>query len=121
MRIEIESRSAAVILRCSYSSGEPADAAVSIYSPVENQRAFQTLRTDLRGVASFVPDTSGTWRIVADDGTGHRTVLDVPVSESGARQNAASVDYSDLFRYLGAIMLAIVMGVWLRRRYRTAE
>ena len=84
MRASFEDRSApAVTIRCEYADGDPADAEVLVHSPAEPTRIFQRLRTDLRGRASFVPDAPGLWRVVADDGLGHRVELELPIDAAG--------------------------------------
>ena len=107
----------AVVLACAYSNGDRADAEVLVYSPAEPGRIFQRLRTDLRGVASFVPDAAGTWRIVADDGMGHRVEREIEVSEAGA-----SLPSRRQPAWLGAavvlVALAVPFAAWLARRRR---
>lgn len=88
MAARVAAGAEAVVVDCHYSGGEPADAEVLVYSPAEAGRAFQRQRTDLRGLASFVPDVPGVWRVVADDGLGHRVVLEVDVSAVGLAEPA---------------------------------
>lgn len=81
MLAELRASTDAVVVACFYGGGDAADAEVLVYSPAEPGRIFQTQRTDIRGFASFVPDTAGTWRVVVDDGMGHRTELEVVIGE----------------------------------------
>lgn len=111
----MEASAGAVVVRCVFTSGEPADAEVLVYSPTEPDRIFQTLRTDLRGFASFVPDAPGDWRVVADDGMGHRTFLDVPVTATGAPAPATGSWRPPLLRYLGAAALLALFAAWFWR------
>ncbi len=115
MQVAIDPSVQAVTVRCLYSSGEPADVEVQIYSPDGKDEAFQTMRTDPRGFASFVPDSTGTWLLVADDGMGHRVVLEIPVDDDGASPAPAGHSWSSLLRYLGAAVLAIVLAAWVLR------
>ena len=78
---ELSAAADAVVVACFYEGGGPADAEVLVYSPAAPERIFQMQRTDLRGFAAFVPDTAGTWKVVADDGMGHRTELEVVIAE----------------------------------------
>lgn len=119
MRIDMESSAGAVVVRCVFTSGEPAEAEVLVYSPAEPDRIFQMLRTDLRGFASFVPDAPGDWRVVADDGMGHRTFLDVPITEPGAPAGEPDALRPLLLRYLGAAALLALVAAWLWRTRRS--
>lgn len=121
LQIDMESSSGAVVVRCVFTNGEPADAEVLVYSPTEPDRIFQMLRTDLRGFASFVPDAPGDWRVVADDGMGHRTFLDVPITELGVPVTAKGAMRSQLLRYLGAAALLALVAGWFWRTRRSTE
>ena len=88
MVAELRASAPAVVVACFYAGGDPADAEVLVYSPAEPGRIFQTQRTDIRGFASFVPDAAGTWRVVADDGMGHRTELEVAIAAGEEAQPA---------------------------------
>ena len=111
----MEASAGAVVVRCVFTSGEPAEAEVLVYSPAEPDRIFQMLRTDLRGFASFVPDAPGDWRVVADDGMGHRTFLDVPITKLGAPAPATGAWRPQLLRYLGAAALLALVAAWFWR------
>lgn len=118
---EVKSSARAVVVSCSYSNGEPANTEVLVYSPHEKGRIYQRLRTDIRGLASFVPDSEGRWRIVADDGFGHRTELEVAVQVEGDTVSASSADTSPWpsMRTMLQILAAIVMlAVWWNHRRR---
>lgn len=117
----MEASAGAVVVRCVFTSGEPAEAEVLVYSPAEPDRIFQMLRTDLRGFASFVPDAPGDWRVVADDGMGHRTFLDVPIAEPGAPVAGPGGLRSQLLRYFGAVALLALFAAWLWRARRSRE
>ena len=69
-----------LVVYCSYSDSSPAIAVVSIYSPVNPEQAYETLETDAQGRASFTVAVAGEWKVIADDGTGHRVVMDVRVN-----------------------------------------
>lgn len=108
-----------MVVHCRYSGGEPADAEVLVYSPAAPDRVYQRLRTDVRGLASFVPDTDGLWLLVADDGVGHRTHLEISVNEEGVAigtSGASTPSLRDLavFGLLGLALLA-----WWKLRRRT--
>lgn len=81
---EVQSSVHAVVVSCAYSGGGPAEAEVLVYSPREPGSLYQRQHTDLRGLASFVPDVPGVWRVVVDDGLGHRADLQVSIQEGQA-------------------------------------
>lgn len=45
---------------------------VTIYAPGEMETVFQSGKTDPNGNFAFIPDKAGEWRVVVDDGTGHK-------------------------------------------------
>ena len=122
IKAEIQGSARAVVVVCSYSNGDPVDAEVAVYSPVETTRIFQRMRTDVRGFASFVPDAPGAWRVVADDGMGHRTELELTVGDDGVVASAAGgATYRSA---VVAAALALALGIWwfgFRRSARTAD
>ena len=115
MQIEIDPASRAVTVRCLYSNGEPADAEVQVYSPGAADKAYQTLRTDPRGLASFVPDGAGTWLLVVDDGMGHRVVHEVSVDADRVPALPTEPSWSPSFRDLGLAVLVVALAAWALR------
>lgn len=66
---------------CRYSSGEVMDyAKVTVLAPGSNQ-PFQVGHADKNGRFCFYPDTPGEWRVMAEDGMGHRLEIKVPVTQ----------------------------------------
>lgn len=64
-----------------YSDGEPmAYAEVLVFSPKDPKVEHQNGRTDKHGNFAFCPDMPGAWRIIANDGMGHRCGATVEVS-----------------------------------------
>ncbi len=45
---------------------------VSIYAPGETDTVFQSGKTDPSGKFAFIPHKAGEWRVLVDDGTGHK-------------------------------------------------
>ena len=68
---------------CAYEAGLPASAEVMLVSPADPTRYREILQTDAEGTARFLPDVQGLWRLVADDGLGHRAELEFEVGEGG--------------------------------------
>lgn len=88
-----------------------------MYSPEDPGEAFQILRTDRRGRAAFLPDAAGEWRVVVDDGTGHRTELTVTVDSEGAAPVARRAGSAWTYRLLAlAAAIALILAAALRRR-----
>ncbi len=114
---EVEHRSGpALTVHFEYSNGDPADAEVLVYSPAEPAMIFQRLRTDLRGRASFVPDAPGEWRIVADDGFGHRAELQLAVDNDGAAGPAKERSTYPVPAVSVAVLLLAAGAWWTVRR-----
>ncbi len=122
MQAVVEDRSVpAVTVRCEYSNGAPVDAEVLVHSPAEPARIFQRLRTDLRGRASFVPDAPGQWRIVADDGLGHRTELDLSVDDDGVAGKSPARDAVPAPMVSMAVLLLAGGAWWAVSRRRKGQ
>jgi len=67
-------------IEASYHGGGPmAFCDVRVYRPGDAEGAFHTGTTGPLGRFAFVPDTSGTWRVVVDDGMGHVAEIEVAV------------------------------------------
>ncbi|GFM34646.1 DUF4198 domain-containing protein [Desulfovibrio subterraneus] len=66
-----------------YSGNEPMSyVPVLVFGPQSTpDLEFQNGRTDAQGKFAFVPDRSGEWRVEASDGTGHKGVMTVTVTE----------------------------------------
>lgn len=69
--IETEVVTGGIGILARYADGTPAAfAEAKVFAPGED-RPFQEGLTDREGRFLFLPPTSGTWRIVIDDGMGH--------------------------------------------------
>jgi hypothetical protein len=84
----------AVALEFYYSTGEAmAYQEARVYSPDDARAAYQTGRTDEYGRVSFVPASSGDWRVEVRDAEGHRAEAVVTVApegdESASRRDVA--------------------------------
>ncbi|MFV0347141.1 MAG: hypothetical protein ACK5JO_01045 [Halodesulfovibrio sp.] len=67
-----------------YSGNEPMSyVPVLVFGPQSTpDLEFQNGRTDAQGKFAFVPDRPGEWRVEASDGTGHKGVMAVTVTEA---------------------------------------
>jgi hypothetical protein len=80
----------AAAVRAYYDNGSPmAFCDVEIFRPGEDSEAFQVGTTDCNGTFGFVPDTTGTWRAVVDDGMGHMAMARIDAGPTGIRGEAA--------------------------------
>ncbi len=110
--VGVEIAEQTVIVRCRYADGAFPDADAWVYSPDEPDRPFQSGRTDRGGVFSFVPNATGAWRVVVDDGMGHRKEVEVTVDDSAPI--AAEPFSPPLLRLAAAVGLAAI-GFYLGR------
>jgi len=70
-----------IVIAASYDSGDPMSySKVTIFAPGV-KLSFQGGRTDRNGRFCFFPDGPGQWKVLIDDGIGHRMSLPVFVDE----------------------------------------
>ena len=74
-----------------YDDGEPMAFAEVEVTEADTGTVTQTGRTDRNGVFVFAPDRSGKWRVVINDGMGHRLVLgrQIDMAENGVPEASA--------------------------------
>ena len=81
----------ATVVLFTYAGGEPmAYASIKVFAPNEAAVEYQNAHTDQTGRFAFVPRAAGQWRIVADDGMGHRqeAVLGVAAPQPAPSETA---------------------------------
>jgi hypothetical protein len=84
LEVSAENRDPFVVVRLTWEGAGPAAGVeIQVYAPGEEE-AFQSGTTDPDGLFAFQPRMAGTWRIVADDGTGHRASHEMDISTSFA-------------------------------------
>ena len=64
-------------------------AQVTVRGPLDDEVEFQNGRTDRNGRFAFVPDEAGQWKVVVEDGLGHRVSALCPVEASGSETGLA--------------------------------
>ncbi|MDY6968781.1 MAG: hypothetical protein SVR08_09040 [Spirochaetota bacterium] len=75
-------RDSAVIVKAGYDDGEPMSyAEVKIFSPDVQKVEHQNGRTDNNGNFAFLPNRTGKWRIVVNDGLGHSFTAETLIKE----------------------------------------
>jgi nickel transport protein len=73
-----------------YSGGEPmAYAEILVFGPKDDAVEFQNGRTDRMGRFAFLPDRSGEWRMLVNDGRGHAVRAVVTISEEKLGETSA--------------------------------
>ena len=95
LHIDIRMQSPVVIATIGYSETQPlADGAVTVFSPADGVKAYQTGRSDKSGNFVFLPDAEGEWTLSADDQKGHteKVVITIPVAffTPGSEQQQAA-------------------------------
>jgi hypothetical protein len=81
LHIDIKIQNPVVIATIGYSETQPlADGVVTIFSPADGVKAYQTGKSDKAGNFVFLPDTGGEWTITVDDQKGHaeKEVITIP-------------------------------------------
>ena len=71
-----------LIIKVAYNDGEPMSYSdVKIFSPDSTKEEYQNVTTDKNGQFAFVPDISGEWKSLINDGMGHALSKKVVVKE----------------------------------------
>ncbi|NVL89507.1 MAG: hypothetical protein HWN69_00735 [Desulfobacterales bacterium] len=123
-----------ILVEAEYDDGEPMSySSIEIFDSGESL-PFQSGRTDRNGRFLFYPDKMGNWKVVINDGMGHRLVLKTAIEKTldlkkTNEQQAKSIDESSLPKYVrGLIGISIIFGIsgiffWWRSRkiYRKSD
>ena len=123
-----------ILVEAEYDDGEPMSySSIEIFDS-EKKLPFQSGRTDRNGRFLFYPDTMGDWKVVVNDGMGHRLALKATIDKTlnlkkTDERQAKSMNKSSLPKYAGALMgISIIFGIsgiffwWRGRRvYRKIE
>jgi nickel transport protein len=75
-----------------YADGQPMSYAETlVFGPDNDDIEFQNGRTDQNGRFAFYPETPGTWRLVVNDGMGHRAegIIAVKAPAENAAESGA--------------------------------
>jgi hypothetical protein len=82
VHIDFIMKSHVVTAKAYFSKNSPmANSEISIFTP-GSDIPFQTGKTDPHGNFVFLPDKAGTWKVVVDDGMGHKGTSQVEITES---------------------------------------
>ena len=112
----------AVSLEFMYSTGEMMSyRAARVFSPNDEKFAYQTGRTDEKGRFAFIPDTSGTWRVIVRDEEGHQCTAEIDVTQEflsdGANITTQQKDTGLFIRALLGVSVIFNIAMIVRRRY----
>lgn len=109
----------------SHSQAPAKHAQVKVYSPAGAASEYMAGQTDERGVFVFLPDRAGEWRVVVDDGEGHRETAKIAVGEAGSVQAVQTHVHGAAeggVRQMAIAGVSVLFGVagllygWTRRR-----
>ena len=109
-----------MMVHADYDDGEPMAYCRTEIVHAGEERPFQSGSTDRNGRFLFYPDSTGQWRIVVDDGIGHRLALETSVDElpqSGRIATVRAVESADSAlsdiggREIGAARLSRFQGI----------
>ncbi len=81
VKLKTEEKPPFLVVQAAYSGHhEISGMKMMIYSP-DSEELYQEGKTDIHGKFSFTPDRTGTWKIVADDGMGHKKSIEISLIE----------------------------------------
>jgi antitoxin component YwqK of YwqJK toxin-antitoxin module len=106
-----------LMVEAEYDDGEPMSyASIEIFDS-EEKIPFQSGRTDRNGRFLFYPDKMGDWKVVVNDGMGHRLALktntDKTLNLNKTEQQAESIKQNSPSRYERALMgISIIFGIF---------
>ncbi len=108
--------SGGVIVKAEYTTGESMSyAKVEITAP-DKKIPFQIGRTDRNGRFCFYPDTPGKWKVVVEDGMGHRLEMAIPVKHVGRVGTSGYIEsplQRHISKYLKTIAgISIIFGIF---------
>ena len=99
IEVEFTMSTPAVVATCTYSGNEPAAGAECIlFKPGSEDEEFQRGHTDANGVFSFIPDVAGEWKMIVDDGQGHRKETSLILTEAFFSHETAMPGTVELLR-----------------------
>jgi len=95
-----------IVVEAEYTDGEPMSYAKVVITAPDKKIPFQIGRTDRNGRFCFYPDTPGKWKVVVEDGMGHRLKMNLPVKHVGRVETSGYIE-SPLQRYISKYLRAI--------------
>lgn len=79
-----------------YSYNEPMSySEILVFSPQDQKLEYQNGRTDQKGRFSIFPEIPGTWKIIANDGMGHKETATIEIQEDISETEGGNVQAKD--------------------------
>lgn len=83
VQVDVSLQYPVVITKSYYSASQPLKGAdIDIYSPDNAEEPYQTGKTGQAGYFAFIPSREGDWKVIADDGQGHRKETIITIEKS---------------------------------------
>ncbi len=118
----VELAEPAVVVVAKYDTGEPAgNCDIEFYSPDHGSAPYHFGRTDPQGAFAFVPDNTGEWTVLIDDGFGHMAEEDFEVQWAQQADTESGPPLERLFTGLSAILGLTGISLWWKTRRQPAQ
>lgn len=105
-----------ILVEAEYDDGEPMSYSSTEIFDLEGKLPFQSGRTDRNGRFLFYPDKAGDWKIIVNDGMGHRLTLKTHIDKLlvlNTINNQQTGETSNFSRYEKVLMgISIIFGVF---------
>jgi len=99
IEVEFKIGNPEVVAICTYTGNGPAAGAECVlFKPGSEDEEFQRGHTDANGVFSFIPDVAGEWKMIVDDGQGHRKETSLVLTEAFFASESAIPGSGELLR-----------------------
>lgn len=110
------SRQKGILVEAEYDDGEPMSYSGTEIFDSEGKLPFQSGRTDRNGRFLFYPDKAGNWKVIVNDGMGHRLALKIHIDKLlslGKTADQQTAKMSNFSRYEKALMgISIIFGIF---------
>jgi len=114
---DIELAEPAVVVVATYDTGEAAgNCDIEFYSEAHGSGPYHFGRTDPGGAFAFVPDGTGEWTVVIDDGFGHVAQEVFQVEWAKPIEAESGPPLESLFTGLSAILGLTGISLWWKTR-----
>ena len=104
-----------ILVEAEYDDGEPMSYSSTEIFDSEEKLPFQSGRTDRNGRFLFYPDKTGDWKVIVNDGMGHRLALKTHIDKSlvlNTKNNQQTGETSNFSRYEKALMgISVIFGI----------
>ena len=105
-----------IVISAEYTTGEPMSYAKVVITAPDKKIPFQIGRTDRNGRFCFYPDMPGKWKVVVEDGIGHRLEMNLSIKYIEHFETSENIESSlekYISKYLRAISgISIIFGIF---------